>query len=149
MSRLTLTDVRNADAEFDGYVVERPLGRGGSANVYLAHRPPDEAPVALKVLADDHRDAADLERLHREFGFARQFDHPHIVKVYERGPHWLAMQYVDGGNAGGLATLDQRLDGLAQIAGALTSCTAAASCTATSSHRISLSSRTFHAAARC
>ncbi len=102
--------VRNADSGFDGYVVERPLGRGGSANVYLAHRPPDEAPVALKVLADDHRDAADLERLRREFGFARQFDHPHIVKVYERGPHWLAMEYVDGGNAGGLATLDQRLD---------------------------------------
>ena len=52
-----------------------------------------------------------LERLHREFGFARQFDHPHIVKVYECGPHWLAMQYVDGGNAGRLATPDQRLDG--------------------------------------
>ena len=46
----------------------------------------------------------------REFGFARQLDHPHIVKVYERGPRWLAMEYVDGGNAGRLATLDQRLD---------------------------------------
>ena len=111
--------MRDSDAEFDGYVVGRPLGRGGSATVYLAHRPPDETQVALKVLADDHRDAADLERLRREFGFARQFDHPHIVKVYERGPHWLAMEYVDGGNAGGLATLDQRLDVLAQIAGAL------------------------------
>ena len=107
------------DGEFDGYVVERPLGRGGSATVYLAHRPPHGAAVALKVLADDHRDAADLERLRREFGFARRFDHPHIVKVHERGLFWLAMEYVDGGNVGGLATLDQRLNALAQIAAAL------------------------------
>lgn len=111
--------MRNSDAEFDGYVAGLPLGRGGSANVYLAHRPPDETRVALKVLAHDHRDAADVERLHREFRFARQFDHPHIVKVYECGPHWLTMQYVDGGNVGRSATPHQRLEALTQVAGAL------------------------------
>jgi eukaryotic-like serine/threonine-protein kinase len=117
--RIYADRVRNSDAEFDGYIVGRPLGRGGSATVYLAHRPPDEVQVALKVLAQDHRDAADRERLRREFKFARQFDHPHIVKAYECGPHWLVMQYVDGGNVGRLATLDRRLDALTQVAGAL------------------------------
>jgi serine/threonine-protein kinase len=111
--------VPNSDAEIDGYVVERPSGRGGNATVYVAHRPPAGAPVALKVLDADHREQADTDRLRREFRFARQFDHPHIVKVYECGRHWLAMQLVDGGDAGTLAALGDRLAALTQIAEAL------------------------------
>ncbi len=117
--RIYADRVRDSDGEFGGYLLEKPLGRGGSATVYLAHRPPDDTPVAVKVLADDHRGADERERLRREFGFARQFDDPHIIKVYERGEHWLTMQYIDGGNAARLTTLDQRLNTLAQIAGAL------------------------------
>lgn len=107
------------DAEFGGYVLERPLGRGGSATVYLAHRPPNPDPVAVKVLAADHRDDAELVRLQREFGFARRFDHPNVIAVYEVGRYWLAMQYVDGGNAGTLRGTGRQLAALTQIAAVL------------------------------
>ena len=107
------------DAELGGYVLERPLGRGGSATVYRAHRPDRPDPVAVKVLRADHRNDAELTRLQREFAFAGRFTHPHIVAVYEAGRHWLAMQYVDGGNASTLRSRHTQLSALTQIAGAL------------------------------
>lgn len=103
---------------FAGYLVDRTLGRGGSATVYLAHRP-SEAPVALKILADDGRTPEALERLQREFSIADGLHHPHIVAMSGHGPGWLAMRYVDGGTASALETLDATLGALAQIADAL------------------------------
>jgi serine/threonine protein kinase len=106
--------------DFNGYVVGDVLGQGGGATVYLAHRiSGDDRPVALKVLSPGHRTEHRLSRMHREFDFARRLQHPHIVEVYERGPDWLTMQYIDGGNAGTLHSLDLRLQALAQIAEAL------------------------------
>ncbi|HME50547.1 serine/threonine-protein kinase [Mycobacterium sp.] len=103
---------------FEGYVIDGVLGRGGSATVYRAH---DEAlhPVALKVLDDEHRLPPELTRLQREFDFARQLDHPHVISVERHRDGWLTMQLVDGGNVGALDTLAQRLEALGQIADAL------------------------------
>jgi serine/threonine-protein kinase len=105
---------------FEGHVVDAPLGHGGYAIVYLAH---DAAGlgrvVALKVLDDRHRQPAQIARLQREFDFAHRLDHPHIVKVYECGPGWLAMELVDGGTVAKLQTRADRLTALAQIALAL------------------------------
>jgi eukaryotic-like serine/threonine-protein kinase len=105
---------------FEGHVVDAPLGHGGYAIVYLAH---DAAGlgrvVALKVLDDRHRQPAQIARLQREFDFAHRLDHPHIVKVYECGPGWLAMELVDGGTVAKLQTRADRLTALAQIGGAL------------------------------
>ena len=106
-------------AEFGGYVLDRPLGRGGSATVYRAHRPDRTDPVAIKVLRTDHRGEPERVRLQREFGFAHRFRHPHIITVYEAGPHWLAMRYVDGGAATTLDGRDKQLTALTQIAAAL------------------------------
>ena len=105
---------------FEGYVVEAALGHGGYATVYRAHDAarPDLA-VALKILDDYHRKPAQIAQLQREFDFAHQLDHPHIIKVYERGSGWLAMELVDGGTAGRLRGLADRLTALGQIAGAL------------------------------
>jgi len=100
-------------------VIEKTLGRGGSATVYLARRSAHDAPVALKVLDAEHRSAPEQERLHREFDFARQLDHPNIITMLERGPHWLAMSYIDAGDASTLPTPQSRLAVLAQIASAL------------------------------
>lgn len=109
--------------EVEGYTVDRELGRGGSATVYLAHAtrqaPGAHRPVALKVLSAERRNPGELGRLEREFDLARQLRHPHIIDMYDHGPHWLAMQYVDGGNASTLHTLTNRLAALAQIADAL------------------------------
>jgi len=105
---------------FEGYLVEAVLGRGGQASVFRARPAAAGGPdVALKVLDDDHRDRASTARLAREFRIAQQLHHPHIVAVYDQGPYWMAMQYVDGGYAAGLESRNARLDALAQVAGAL------------------------------
>lgn len=106
---------------FEGYLVEGLLGRGGEATVYRARSgAADQARVvALKVLDDAHRDPRCAARLAREFRLARRLDHPHIVKVYDHGPFWIAMQYVDGGNITTLPALEDRLIALAQVAAAL------------------------------
>ncbi|AKK26044.1 serine/threonine-protein kinase [Mycobacterium sp. EPa45] len=103
---------------FADYVIERTLGRGGNAVVYLAHRQ-SEPSVALKILADDHRDPASIARLQREFDIARTLDHPRIAAMFDHGTTWLAMQYVDGGNATALTSVTAKLMALAQVADAL------------------------------
>ena len=105
---------------FEGYVIDATLGHGGYATVYRAHDAagPDRA-IALKVLGEDHRQPDHLARLQREFEFAHQLDHPHIVTMYEWGPGWLAMEFVDGGTVAGLAGVADRLTALAQVADAL------------------------------
>jgi serine/threonine protein kinase len=105
---------------FEGYVVDAALGHGGYATVYRAHDAagPDRV-VALKVLDNNHRQPARIARLQREFDFAHRLDHPHIIKVYECGSGWLAMELVDGGTVAKLQGLVDRLAALGQIAGAL------------------------------
>jgi serine/threonine protein kinase len=105
---------------FEGYVIEGALGHGGYATVYRAHHTEgSDRAVALKVLDSQHRHLAQLARLRREFKFAKQLDHPHIVTVYERGPGWLSMELISGGNAATLSTVPDRLTALTQIADAL------------------------------
>jgi eukaryotic-like serine/threonine-protein kinase len=105
---------------FEGYVVDAPLGHGGYATVYRAHDAagPDRA-VALKILDDRHRGQVQMARLQREFEFAHQLDHPHIVRMYEHGPGWLTMELVSGGTVAHLPAMADRLTALGQIADAL------------------------------
>jgi serine/threonine-protein kinase len=106
--------------EFEGYLIDARLGRGGSALVYSAHEVAGtNRAVALKVLDARHREPAHLSRLHREFRFAQQAAHPHVVTMYGAGPDWLSMQYVDGGTADKLLTPADKLAALGQIAAAL------------------------------
>ncbi|GBE64634.1 protein kinase [Mycobacterium sp. MFM001] len=110
----------DAGGHLGGYVVDREVGRGGHATVYRAHvAAHPERPVALKVLGEEHRGPAQQARLSREFDFAHRLRHPHIVTMYERGPFWLAMQFVDGGKSTDLQRIEDRLTALAQIADAL------------------------------
>jgi serine/threonine-protein kinase len=106
--------------EFEGYVIVATLGRGGYAAVYRAHSTaePDRV-VALKILDEHHRGEDQTARLRREFEFAHQLDHPHIVTVYDNGHGWLTMEVVDGGTSSALSTKEDRLTALAQIADAL------------------------------
>jgi serine/threonine-protein kinase len=105
---------------FEDYVVDSVLGHGGYATVYRAHDAADpDRVVALKILDDRHRQPAHIAQLQREFDFARRLDHPHIIKMYERGPDWLAMELVGGGTVTALQRMPDRLTALSQIAGAL------------------------------
>jgi serine/threonine protein kinase len=105
---------------YEGYVVDAALGHGGFATVYRAHDAahPDRA-VALKVLDDHHRKPAQIAQLQRGFDLANRLEHPHIIKVYECGPGWVAMELIEGGTVARLHGLTDRLAALTQIADTL------------------------------
>jgi serine/threonine-protein kinase len=83
------------------YVIERKLGSGGMADVYLAEDQELGRRVALKLLDDRH--AADeqfVERFRREAQSAAGLNHPSIVSIFDRGyaegTYYIAMEYLDG-----------------------------------------------------
>ena len=84
----------------DRYRLERELGRGGMATVYLAHDVKHDRPVALKVLHPELAVALGSERFQREIRFAARLQHPHILSVYDSGESagrlWFTMPYVEG-----------------------------------------------------
>jgi TolB-like protein/Tfp pilus assembly protein PilF len=67
------------------YRVERELGRGGMATVYLAHDPRHDRPIALKVLLPELALALGPERFMREIRLAARLQHPHILTVLDSG----------------------------------------------------------------
>src|SRR6266511_2971548 len=83
------------------YRIERKLGTGGMADVYLAEDQELGRRVAIKILNDRH--AADdqfVERFRREAQSAAGLNHPNIVSIFDRGhaegTYYIAMEYLDG-----------------------------------------------------
>ena len=94
-------------ATFAGYRIIRPLGSGGMGEVYLAEHPRLPRCDALKILpAEVSADPEFRQRFDREADLAAGLFHPHIVGVHDRGEVdgqlWIAMDYVDGPDAGRL-----------------------------------------------
>jgi serine/threonine-protein kinase len=89
-----------ADALRDRYVLDRELGRGGMATVYLAHDVRHDRAVALKVLHPDLAQTLGPERFQREIKLAARLQHPHILTVYDSGEAagqlWFTMPFVEG-----------------------------------------------------
>jgi len=83
------------------YEVVELLGRGGMGAVYKARQADSERCVALKILPRS-ANAEAVARLDREARTAAAVPHPHIVQVLAlgvaAGRHYLAMEFVDGGN---------------------------------------------------
>lgn len=81
------------------YRLEREIGRGGMAVVYLAHDLRHDRPVALKVLAPERADWG-AERFLREIRFAARLTHPHILGLHDSGNIagllYYVMPYVEG-----------------------------------------------------
>ncbi len=69
----------------DRYTLERELGRGGMAVVFLAHDLKHSRSVALKVLHHELGDAAWADRFFREIGIAGRLSHPNILPLYDSG----------------------------------------------------------------
>ena len=65
----------------DRYRIERELGRGGMATVYLAHDLRHDRPVALKVLRPELAASLGPERFLQEIRIAARLKHPHILPV--------------------------------------------------------------------
>jgi serine/threonine-protein kinase len=84
----------------DRYRIERELGRGGMATVFLAHDLKHDRRVALKVMRPELAQALGPERFLREIRLCARLQHPHIVVVYDSGETdgqlWFTMPYIDG-----------------------------------------------------
>ena len=86
------------------YRVERPLGEGGMATVYLATDLKHGRPVALKVLRRELAAAVGAERFRREIRIASALTHPHILPLYDSAapdagvdePLYFVMPFVEG-----------------------------------------------------
>ena len=84
----------------DRYELERRVGRGGMAEVWLAHDLLLTRPVAVKVLFPQFAaDPAFVARFRREAQAAANLNHPNIVGVYdwgnEGGTYYIVMEYVE------------------------------------------------------
>jgi TolB-like protein/Tfp pilus assembly protein PilF len=97
-----LTDLRTElqKALASAYTLERELGRGGMATVFLAQDLRHDRPVALKVLHPDLAHALGPERFQREIKLAARLQHPHILTVHDSGEAagqlWFTMPFVEG-----------------------------------------------------
>ncbi len=67
------------------YRVERILGSGGMATVYLAHDLKHDRPVAIKVLRQELSIELGRERFLREIRIAASLNHPHILPLHDSG----------------------------------------------------------------
>jgi eukaryotic-like serine/threonine-protein kinase len=89
-----------AGALRDRYVLERELGRGGMATVFLAHDVKHDRPVALKVLLPELAASLGPDRFQREIRLAARLQHPHILTVHDSGETagqlWFTMPFVEG-----------------------------------------------------
>jgi Tol biopolymer transport system component/tRNA A-37 threonylcarbamoyl transferase component Bud32 len=82
------------------YVIKRELGRGGMADVYLAHDERHDRQVAIKVLRPELAANLGTERLLREIQIAAKLTHPNILPVHDSGAAdgtlYYVMPYIEG-----------------------------------------------------
>ena len=101
-----LASIKAALAE--RYPVERELGRGGMATVYLAQDLKHHRSVAIKVLNPELASMLGPGRFLREIELAAKLSHPHILPLYDSGQVdgllYYVMPYVEG------ESLRERLD---------------------------------------
>ncbi|MBA2292762.1 MAG: protein kinase [Gemmatimonadales bacterium] len=84
----------------DRYRIERELGQGGMATVYLAHDLKHDRQVAIKVLRPELGAAIGADRFLAEIRTTAHLQHPHILAVFDSGDAdgllWYAMPFVAG-----------------------------------------------------
>jgi tetratricopeptide (TPR) repeat protein/tRNA A-37 threonylcarbamoyl transferase component Bud32 len=84
----------------DRYRIERPIGRGGMATVYLAEDLKHHRRVAIKVLRPELAAALGKERFLREIEITAKLNHPHILPLLDSGEAdgflFYVMPYVEG-----------------------------------------------------
>ena len=88
------------DALSDRYTIERELGEGGMATVYLARDNRHDRSVALKVLRAEQSAALGPERFEREIKLLARLRHPFVLPLHDSGEAagslYFVMPYVEG-----------------------------------------------------
>ena len=118
-----------AAAIAERYRVEREIGAGGMATVFLAQDVKHRRPVAVKVLRPELAQALGAERFLREIEIAAQLHHPHILPLFDSGEAagrlYYVMPFVEGESLRqklareGALPIDEVIRLLGEIAGAL------------------------------
>src|ERR1700757_1330848 len=73
------------------YEILAPIGKGGMGEVYLAHDSRLNRDVAIKL-----SNAQFSERFEREAKAIAALNHPNICQIYDVGPNYLVMEFVEG-----------------------------------------------------
>jgi len=112
------------------YRIERAIGEGGMANIYLSRHDLLKRPCALKVLKPSRATDEMVARFEREVQLASQLSHPNVVEIFDYGRSaegllYYAMEYLEGINLGervareGAVPLAQALPILRQLCAGL------------------------------
>src|SRR5579862_9437625 len=96
------------------YQILSRIGAGGMGEVWKARDTRLDRVVALKTSSAKFSD-----RFEREARAVAALNHPHICQLYDVGPDYLVMEYVEGTEIKGPLALDQALTLAIQLAGAL------------------------------
>jgi eukaryotic-like serine/threonine-protein kinase len=95
-----LTDFRLSTALSDRYRIERELGAGGMATVYLAHDVKHDRRVALKVLKPELGAVLGVERFLAEIRVTANLQHPNLLPLFDSGEAdgllFYVMPFVEG-----------------------------------------------------
>ena len=100
-AQVPVTDLKSLKrALADRYEIDREVGSGGMATVYLARDPKHDREVAIKVLHVELAQAIGKDRFLREIKIAAKLTHPHILPLHDSGKAgpflYYVMPYVDG-----------------------------------------------------
>jgi len=91
---------RITSALSDRYTIEREIGRGGMATVYLAHDVKHDRKVAIKVLRPELAAVLGAERFVQEIKTTANLQHPHILPLFDSGEAngflYYVMPFIDG-----------------------------------------------------
>jgi serine/threonine-protein kinase PpkA len=87
--------------KISGYRIEKQIGQGGMASVYLAIQESLDRPVALKILSPDYSDSPEFsKRFLNEGRILASLRHSNIITIHdigiEDGMHFISMEYVEG-----------------------------------------------------
>src|SRR5438067_6360471 len=96
------------------YEILAPIGAGGMGEVYKARDTRLDRMVAIKVSKDQFS-----ERFAREARAVAALNHPNICQLYDVGPNYLVMEYIEGAPIGAISDTQKLLDLAVQMADAL------------------------------
>ena len=96
------------------YEILTPIGAGGMGEVYKARDTRLDRTVAVKVSAREFS-----ERFESEARAVAALNHPHICQLYDVGPNYLVMEYIEGQPLAGPLPLERAVEYAGQILDAL------------------------------
>ena len=100
----------NSGDKLGPYEIVEPIGKGGMGEVYRAHDERLRRDVAIKVSAEQFTD-----RFTREARAIASLNHTNVCHLYDVGPNYLVMEYVEGADLKGPLDFDDALPIIQQL----------------------------------